>query len=123
MPEDASRQTQDPSRERRTERQAPSPFPGLEGLAPLDAPIAISPSGLLGDPRLNGRGNGPVKVALMRQAQQVYGNRAVQRFLHQRRHSIPPSHSLTVQRHTDPVGGTASVAHDPVLSSTIDLEP
>jgi hypothetical protein len=38
-------------------------------------------SSLLGDSRLNGRGNQPVKVAMMRQAQQGYGNRAVQRWL------------------------------------------
>ncbi|HYO48835.1 MAG TPA: lytic transglycosylase domain-containing protein [Chloroflexia bacterium] len=30
---------------------------------------------------MNGRGNQPVKVAMMRQAQQGYGNRAVQRWL------------------------------------------
>jgi hypothetical protein len=38
-------------------------------------------STLLGDSRLNGRGNQPVKVAMMRQAQQGYGNRAVQRWM------------------------------------------
>jgi hypothetical protein len=38
-------------------------------------------SSLLGDSRLNGRGNQPVRVAMMRQAQQGYGNRAVQRWL------------------------------------------
>jgi len=39
-----------------------------------------SPS-LLGDSRLNGRGNQAMKIAVMRQMQQTYGNRAVQRFL------------------------------------------
>lgn len=37
---------------------------------------------LLGASVLNGRGNGSVKVAFMKQAQQAYGNRAVQRMLH-----------------------------------------
>lgn len=40
------------------------------------------PSSLLGDARLSGRGNEPVRVALMRQMQETYGNRALQRLLH-----------------------------------------
>jgi hypothetical protein len=44
-------------------------------------PATESPTALFGDSRLSGRGNGPVHVALMRQAQQTYGNRAIQRSL------------------------------------------
>src|SRR5687768_5794183 len=36
---------------------------------------------LIGDGRLSNRGNAPVRAAVMRQAQQTYGNRAVQRVL------------------------------------------
>ncbi|MDQ2807411.1 MAG: hypothetical protein M3Z04_10955 [Chloroflexota bacterium] len=46
------------------------------------APVLPQRGGLsLTDPRLAGRGNGPVRVALMRQAQRTQGNRAVQRLL------------------------------------------
>lgn len=36
---------------------------------------------MLHDPRLEGRGNGQVRTALMQQMQRMYGNRAVQRYL------------------------------------------
>jgi hypothetical protein len=39
------------------------------------------PSTLLGDSRLSGRGNAPVRTAVMQRMQQTVGNRAVQRFL------------------------------------------
>jgi hypothetical protein len=39
------------------------------------------PSSLLGDSRLSGRGNAPVRTAVMQRMQQTVGNRAVQRFL------------------------------------------
>ena len=46
---------------------------------------------LLANPSINGRGNGPVRVAAMRSLQQTYGNRALQRMLaHQPRPSISP---------------------------------
>lgn len=38
---------------------------------------------LLGDPRLGGRGNAPVRAAMIQQMQQNQGNRATQRFLQQ----------------------------------------
>lgn len=41
------------------------------------------PQSLLNNARLTGRGNEPVRIALMLQAQQDYGNRAVQRRQHQ----------------------------------------
>jgi hypothetical protein len=46
------------------------------------------PGSLLGSSVLNGRGNGPVKIALMQQMQQTQGNRSVQRFMQSRRASI-----------------------------------
>jgi hypothetical protein len=36
----------------------------------------FAPSSMLGDPRLSGRGNGPLKASLILQAQRTYGNRA-----------------------------------------------
>jgi hypothetical protein len=54
--------------------------PELEGSQALDNTSAYHAS-LLGDPRLSGRGNAPVRISLMRQLQQTYGNRAVQRYL------------------------------------------
>src|SRR5690348_6430117 len=63
------------------QRPAPlaPPAPGVEGLPGVELPV---PAGaLLGDPRLEGRGNGPVRATVMRQAQQTYGNRAVRRYL------------------------------------------
>src|SRR5262245_2395107 len=46
-----------------------------------DTLVPELPGELLGDQSLDGRGNEPVRVALMRQMQQTYGNRALQRYL------------------------------------------
>lgn len=82
----------------RTEHQAGPPAATAEGLfAP--AVLPADPGSLLGDPRLNGRGNQPVKLALMRQVQQTYGNRTTQRFL-QRASAMRASVAPTVQRQT-----------------------
>src|SRR5437588_2879327 len=53
-----------------------------EAAQPTNAPDALPayPGTLLGDSHLAGRGNRPVQIAVMRQMQQSYGNRAVQRF-------------------------------------------
>jgi hypothetical protein len=49
----------------------------------MSASVGVSGSAFSpGDPRLSGRGNAPVRAAVMRQAQHNYGNRAVQRILH-----------------------------------------
>lgn len=53
----------------------------VQGRLPTPGPAPAYSSSLLDDPRLNARGNGPVKIALMRQMQQTYGNRAIQRLL------------------------------------------
>jgi len=50
---------------------------GQQPLSPGNDPLY--PTSLLNDPRLSRRGNEPVLIALMRQAQQTYGNRALQR--------------------------------------------
>lgn len=65
---------------RRTEHDAVQTGGGPEQ---VEAPGGASYAGsLLGDPRLDGRGNGPVKIAMMQRAQKMYGNRTVQRMLH-----------------------------------------
>lgn len=55
----------------------------------------------LGDHRLDGRGNGVVRAAVMRQAQQTYGNRAVGRHLQRSAarsaQSTPPALTLSRQ--------------------------
>ena len=43
--------------------------------------LPTSATSLLGDPRLNGRGNQPVKNAVMQRMQRTSGNRATQRYL------------------------------------------
>lgn len=40
------------------------------------------PHELLRSLNLRGHGNGPVRASMMQQAQRIYGNRAVQRFIH-----------------------------------------
>ncbi|HYO50354.1 MAG TPA: DUF4157 domain-containing protein, partial [Chloroflexia bacterium] len=51
------------------------------GPASAQESAANYPSTLLGDSRLSGRGNAPVRTAVMQRMQQTVGNRAVQRFL------------------------------------------
>lgn len=58
---------------------APPQQANLEGLYAPQLPLTALQ--LMGDPRLNGRGNQPVKTAIMQRMQRSYGNRATQRFL------------------------------------------
>src|SRR5947207_279046 len=53
--------------------------PRLSDGGPQDPPSY--PLSLLNDPVLNGRGNEPVRIAVMLQAQHDYGNRALRRYL------------------------------------------
>ncbi len=81
MSEEAGRESVEQQRAKHTEHQ-PSHIDGMDGLlAPVGLTAPLSGT-LLGDPRLNGRGNAPMKAAVMRQAQRTYGNRAVQRYLY-----------------------------------------
>ena len=98
MSDDGNKTSEDPQKAERTARQPEHPASvGL--LSPESQPAFLStasgeprlddgsealpsyPHALLGDPRLNGRGNAPVRNAAMQQAQRTYGNRAVQRAL------------------------------------------
>jgi|GEM_PF-4777432 len=68
------------------------------------------PGSLLGNSVLNGRGNTPVKIALMQQMQQTHGNRSIQRFLRSRptnaggNTTTSSSSSLDVARAPTPTG-------------------
>ncbi len=55
--------------------------PGLDQAAPLIGQPQY-PSTLLNNPSLQASRNLPVRIAVMQQAQQMYGNRAVQRMIH-----------------------------------------
>src|SRR5262245_28675083 len=48
---------------------------------PAGADLAAVPGLLPNDPRLAGRGNGPVRIALMQRMQHTHGNRALQRLM------------------------------------------
>lgn len=69
--------------------------PASEQAAPTGLEQVVGSGALLGDARLNGRGNQPVKIATMQHAQGTHGNRAVQRM-------IQRSTSLPVQREDPP---------------------
>lgn len=58
--------------------------------------------------KLGGRGNGPVLIARMQNAQQMYGNRAMQRMM--RRGNLSATSSMPVQQRADgPVRGSDQV--------------
>jgi hypothetical protein len=96
MSEDQSREAVEREHAQRAEHaeSAGASGPGMIGeLAPSATPAL--PMGLLGNPRLDGRGNAPVRVALLQRMQHTYGNRAVQRFLQRRAtiHTVHAAHS------------------------------
>lgn len=76
MPENQSEEHEEHKRVQRTEQSSEG---GEGALASASAPSY--PTSLLSDSRLSGRGNGPVRTAMMLQMQRTYGNRAVQRFI------------------------------------------
>jgi hypothetical protein len=68
----------DRAKAQRAEHPSAQHAAGLQGLAAPGLAPSYSNS-LVGDARLNGRGNQPVKATVMRQMQRKYGNQAVQR--------------------------------------------
>lgn len=87
LPEDSGREAAEQYREHRAERA--SPFPAaVANILPAGEYLPARGGLLRTDPRLNGRGNLPVRIAMMQQAQHSYGNRALQRFL--QGHAILP---------------------------------
>jgi hypothetical protein len=81
MAEDNGRQHIEQDKVRQVDHHAANHTMALAGTVGPESTAAYS-GGLLGDARLSGRGNAPVRAAMMQRAQQTYGNRAVQRFLH-----------------------------------------
>jgi len=72
--------------QRRVQR---SPGMGSVAEAAPAALTAVPPQTVLGQPALRGRGNGPLHIAALQQAQQTYGNRALQRFLARQAAPLP----------------------------------
>ena len=83
MPQDHDHQGKEQDNVRRREQHTKPPSPVEAVQEGAESAPAISPA-LLSDTRLAGRGNGPVRNATILQAQQAFGNRAVQRFIQRR---------------------------------------
>lgn len=118
MAEDNSREHDEHQRSRTVDHQAAEHDQGQYGEAAPGAQGAYS-TALVGDPRLNGRGNASVKAAVMRQAQQTQGNRAVQR-------AIQRAAQMPVQREEPPApaasptsaaSATPATAGNPVIAA------
>lgn len=77
MPEE-SRHEHEQDHARKARHEATRTSGDLNGRA-VPVPPTLYSTGLVGDPRLNGRGNQPVKNAVMQRVQRTYGNRAAQR--------------------------------------------
>ncbi|MDQ2808828.1 MAG: DUF922 domain-containing Zn-dependent protease [Chloroflexota bacterium] len=73
------------------------------------AEAAALPAGLAAtDARLDGRGNGPVRIAMLQRMQQTYGNRAVQRMMAVQRDPAPAAPADPQQAPAPPdLSGTA----------------
>ena len=116
MAEESSRESEERARERRPEHQPAQATPTPEGLQ-VPTNTLLYPSALFGDPRLNGRGNQPVKIATTQQVQRMYGNRAARHFLQRQKDASVKrgtdnarasglGQSLAVQRQPRPQQGT-----------------
>ena len=82
MAEDGDKEHDARKRSERHDQAAQQAQPLQALLAPGFGPGELARSAaLLGDPRLNGRGNQAVKNTVMQRMQQTMGNRAVQRRL------------------------------------------
>lgn len=80
MSDDSTRDFDEQSSKRVTEQYVEGPSTGHGASSGTEA-MPSYPTSLLSDARINGRGNQPVRTAIMQRLQQTYGNRAVQRFL------------------------------------------
>src|SRR5437763_1521872 len=90
---------------------------GRAGAAGAPPPPPSYPVDLLGDSVLYERGNDPVRIAVMTNAQQTYGNRAVQRFLQR-----SAAGSVPVQRDDSNLPPTPDVTlPTPSLLQPVDL--
>ena len=105
MAEDQGHEHDEREQARRVETTVEQTGAGPENL--MGQPETPSyPASLLSDPRMGGRGNGPVRAAVMRQAQSAYGNRALQRLVH-KQNAAPKDGEA-------PAGEEAPVVAEPV---------
>lgn len=89
MAEDSGQEHDDEQSNQQSEHEVAQPGMGFEEEA-LPGSALANPGTLMGgDPRLKGRGNAPVRAAVMQRMQKTYGNRAVQRFLQRSASSTP----------------------------------
>lgn len=114
MAEDNSREHDEHQRSRTVDHQAAEHDRGQYGEATPSAQTAYA-TNLIGDPRLNGRGNGSVKAAVMRQAQQTQGNRAVQRAIQRAAQEEPPAPASTTS--TTASATPAAPAGNPIIAA------
>jgi hypothetical protein len=80
MAGDIGRDSMDQSSELQRMRQVEAATPVQDSGAATADPATTSPA-LLAHPAIGGRGNAPVRAAVLQRMQQTYGNRAVQRFI------------------------------------------
>src|SRR5690349_19170989 len=137
MADEQHRDRADHDKTPRPDHQPAAPGGGVGDLIAPDAlPLSVDPVALLDDPRLNGRGNTPVRQAALQRMQQTQGNRAVQRALRLQR-ATSPAPPAVIQRETPsaapaPAGtGAGATSADPTAASgdlivddaTADLQP
>jgi hypothetical protein len=95
----------------------PAPAPLAADVAAGEAiPEIAGGAGLLDHPDIGGRGNAPVRSAMLQRMQQQYGNRAVQRFLQR-----TPAGGVPVQRDNPPPAGSAAPAAAPAATPVSPL--
>jgi len=90
--------------EQKAKHHAPEHIEMVRGEHHYESAVQTYPESLLGDPRLNSRGNRPVRAALMQQIQHTHGDHALQRSLH--REHASKSAAIPVQR--SPIGTSTS---------------
>ncbi|HYP41731.1 MAG TPA: hypothetical protein VEX13_15345 [Chloroflexia bacterium] len=121
MSDDSSQQSQGHELQRH-KKQTPSPDHSIVPEAPaalLSTPQPhtghLSEAGsLVGNPTLHARGNQPVRIALMRQMQQTYGNRATRLLVQRLAHQVPAAPVAT-----NPVDGPAYHAQEASLPGAL----
>ena len=111
MPYDMKRELISHARQRSPRSLQRAEQSGIQKRPPERDPVQLYHDAMLGDKLLNRQGNALVRVAVLRQAQQTYGNRAVQRFL--QRQCVD---NVRVQRDPD-TAAQANASNDDVTIS------
>lgn len=105
MPEDQGREHSE-QRTPQVEHKREHASSESDGLVPADLGLGY-PVSLLGDPNMSGRGNGPVRAAIVQRMQQSHGNRATRQFVQRSVDRSGGSSRLAVQRQDGPDGGVS----------------